>query len=103
MLFNNDINNSVQQELTEWLTDQKDNLGLGTVSNTEFQQILQDVLPDLVNSYAQDVQNFTNDSLNNGPSEALGTVNNFNIATGNQDASTVAEQSGSRCSQWTAG
>ena len=90
MLFNNDINNSVQQELTEWLTDQKDNLGLGTVSNTEFQQILQDVLPDLVNSYAQDVQNFTNDSLNNGPSEALGTVNNFNIATGNQDASTVS-------------
>jgi hypothetical protein len=56
----------------------------GTLSST-----LERILPGIVSTYTGDVYAHTNQSLNQGPRELLGTANPFNTLTQNQNLSTI--------------
>jgi hypothetical protein len=87
----NVINDSVQQQLLQWFSQNQDRIGLGGVPNGVLNEALNALLPTLVNGFTGQIVSQTNQGLGAGPSELLGTVNPFNTVINNSPAGAIAE------------
>lgn len=85
----NPINDQVQTQLISWVLQNQNSIGLGSVPTGVLTASLQQILPPMVSSYTGDVYIQTNQGLNQGPTELIGTNNPFNTLTQNQNTNLI--------------
>jgi hypothetical protein len=85
----NPINDQVQSQLISWILLNQNQIGLGSVPAGVLSTTLQQILPPMVRSYTGEVYTQTNNSLNQGPVQLIGTNNPFNTLTQNQNTNLI--------------
>lgn len=85
----NPINDQVQKQLIDWVLQNQNQIGLGSVPVGILTNTLNQILPPMVSSYTGEVYTQTNQSLNQGPSELFGANNPFNTLTQNQNTNLI--------------
>lgn len=84
------INDAVQKSLIEWVLINQQNLGLESVPPGVLQDNLNTILPDIVGNYTNTIYSNTNQSLNQGPVDLIGSNNPFNVLTENNSINSVS-------------
>lgn len=89
-MINNILDTQISGTILSWILQNKNLLGLGSVPDAQLQLSLNQILPNQVANYNASLYQQTNQSLNQGPKELLGTVNPFNTQNSNLSPANIS-------------